>query len=158
MGQLDAFITKWAGSGASERANKDAFLIDLCDAIGVPRPEPTTGDTEKDTYVFERDAKLSHEGGAVTIGKIDLYKSEAFILEAKQGSEAGAKKIGTAKRGTPAWNIAMNDAYGQALGYARSFDKPVPFLVVCDIGHCFDLYAAFDGSWDYYLEKMGIKA
>jgi hypothetical protein len=149
MGQFDAFITKWAGSGAAERANKDAFLIDLCDALGVPRPAPTTGDTEKDTYVFERDAKLAHEGGAVTIGKIDLYKSGAFILEAKQGSEAGAKKIGTAKRGTPAWNISMSDAYGQALGYARSFDTPVPFLVVCDIGHCFDLYAAFDGSWDY---------
>jgi hypothetical protein len=149
MGNLDAFISKWEASGAAERANKDAFLIDLCDVLGVPRPAPTTGDTEKDLYVFERDAKLSHEGGAVTIGKIDLYKSGAFILEAKQGSEAGAKKIGTAKRGTPAWNIAMNDAYGQALGYARSFDTPVPFLVACDIGHCFDLYAAFDGSWDY---------
>jgi hypothetical protein len=50
---------------------------------------------------------------------------------------------------TPAWNIAMNDAYGQALGYARAFAKPVPFLIVADLGHCFDLYAAFDGSWDY---------
>lgn len=149
MGKHDAFIAKWEASGAAERANKDAFLLDLCDVLGVPRPTPTTGDTEKDLYVFERDAKLSHAGGAVTIGKIDLYKSGAFILEAKQGSEAGAKKIGTAKRGTPAWNIAMNDAYGQALGYARSFDTPVPFLVACDIGHCFDLYAAFDGSWDY---------
>jgi hypothetical protein len=149
MGKLDAFIAKWEASGAAERANKDAFLIDLCDVLEVSRPAPTTGDTEKDLYVFERDAKLSHEGGAITIGKIDLYKSGAFILEAKQGSEAGAKKIGTAKRGTPAWNISMNDAYGQALGYARSFDTPVPFLVACDIGHCFDLYAAFDGSWDY---------
>lgn len=149
MGNLDAFIAKWEASGAAERANKDAFLIELCDVLGVDRPAPTTGDGDKDAYVFERDAKFSHEGGVVTVGKIDLYKAGAFILEAKQGSEAGAKKIGTAKRGTAAWNIAMNDAYGQALGYARSFDTPVPFLVVCDIGHCFDLYAAFDESWDY---------
>ena len=146
MGSFEGFVAKWEGSGASERANKDAFLIELCDVLQVPRPAPTTGDGEKDTYVFERDAKLPHQGGVVTIGKIDLYKAEAFILEAKQGSDAGAKKLGTAKRGTPAWNIAMNDAYRQALGYARSFDVPVPFLIICDIGHCFDLYAAFDGS------------
>jgi hypothetical protein len=43
----------------------------------------------------------------------------------------------------------MKDAYGQALGYARSFDRPPPFIIVCDIGHCFDLYAAFDGSGNY---------
>jgi hypothetical protein len=147
MGFSD-FAKAWRET-VGERANKDSFLIALCDELGVPRPSPTTGDSEKDTYVFERDAKIPHEGGMVTTGKIDLYKAGAFILEAKQGSEAGAKKIGTAKRGTPAWNIAMSDAYGQALGYAHSFDAPPPFLIVCDIGYCFDLYAAFDGSLDY---------
>ena len=31
MGQnLDAFIEKWAASGAAERANKDMFLAELC--------------------------------------------------------------------------------------------------------------------------------
>jgi hypothetical protein len=146
---IDAFITKWAASGASERANKDAFLLELCDVLDVPHPSPTTGDPEKDTYVFEKDAVLPHEGGTTTIGKIDLYKAEAFILEAKQGSDATSKKLGSAKRGTPGWAVAMNGAYGQALGYARSFDKPVPFLVVCDIGYSFDLYASFDGSGSY---------
>ena len=43
----------------------------------------------------------------------------------------------------------MKEAYGQALGYARSFDRPEPFIIVCDIGHCFDLYATFDGTWNY---------
>jgi hypothetical protein len=33
-------------------------------------------------------------------------------------------------------------AFGQALGYARTLASPPPFLVTCDIGYCFDLYAA----------------
>ena len=146
---LAAFVAKWAESSASERANKDAFLLELCDVLGVPRPDAATGDRDRDHYVFERDAVVSHEGGKLTVGKIDLYKEGCFLLEAKQGSEAGDRRVGTARRNTPAWNIAMRDAYGQALGYARTFDQPPPFLVICDIGHCFDVYSAFDGSGDY---------
>ena len=150
MGQsLDAFVSKWAASGAAERANKDLFLADLCAVLGVAPPDPSTGNPERDSYVFEREAKLAHEGGVATIGRIDLYKEDCFILEAKQASGEGTSRLGKAKRGTPAWNILMKDAYGQALGYARSFDRPPPFIVVCDIGHCFDLYAAFDGSGNY---------
>ena len=148
---LEVFIQRWLDSGGAERANKDLFLGELCDVLGVERPRPKTGDPERDSYVFEADAKMARAGADVTIGRgsIDLYRAGRFILEAKQGSEQGAHKLGTARRGTPSWNIAMNDAYGQALGYARCFDQPVPFLVVTDLGHCFDLYAAFDGSWDY---------
>ena len=146
---IDKFIAKWSASAAAERANKDAFLIDLCELLNVPKPNPATGDPEKDTYIFERDALTPHEGGTVSVGKVDLYKEGHFILEAKQGSEQDSKKVGTAKRNTPAWNIAMNKAYGQALGYAKTFDRPPPFLMVCDIGYCFDIYSAFDGSWSY---------
>lgn len=146
---LAEFVSKWEASGASERANKDAFLIELCEVLDVPRPDPTTGDAEADRYVFERDARFVHEGGTTSVGKIDLYKHDCFILEAKQGSNAGAKKLGTAKRKTPAWNLAMKDAYGQAFGYAHTLDCPPPFLIVCDIGFCFDLYATFDGTLNY---------
>jgi hypothetical protein len=150
MGQsLDAFIAKWAAAGPSERANKDLFLSELCGILDVPSPNPSANDPELDTYVFEREAKLPHEGGETTIGRIDLYKQDCFILEAKQASGEGSSKLGKAKRGTPAWNILMMDAYGQALGYALSFDRRPPFIIVCDIGHCFDLYASFDGSGNY---------
>jgi hypothetical protein len=147
--ELQAFIARWSASGSAERANKDAFLLELCDLLGVPRPDPATGDPEADQYVFEKDALIPHEGGRISTGKIDLSKQGCFILEAKQGSEAGATKLGTAKRGTAMWALAMQEAYGQALGYAQTFDAPPPFLVVCDIGHCFDLYATFDGSRHY---------
>ena len=150
MGQsIDAFIAKWAAAGPSERANKDLFLTELCGVLEVAPPNPSANDPERDTYVFEREAKLPHEGGEATIGRIDLYKQDCFILEAKQASGEGSSKLGKAKRGTPAWNILMMDAYGQALGYALSFDRRPPFIIVCDIGHCFDLYAAFDGSGNY---------
>ncbi len=146
---LDDFIARWAESSGAERANKDSFLNELCDVLGVPRPNPTTGSSDKDQYCFEKDALTPHEGGKVSTGKIDLSKAGCFILEAKQGSEAGAAKLGTAKRGTAMWGVAMQAAYGQALGYAQTFDNPPPFLVVCDIGYCFELYAAFDGTRNY---------
>jgi hypothetical protein len=144
-----AFVAKWSASSAAERANKDQFLLDFCDVLGVERPKPTTGNHTLDRYVFEHDAQIPHEGGRVTVGKIDLYKAGSFLLEAKQGSDIGSAKLGTARRRTPAWNIAMRGAFGQALGYARTLDAPPPFLIVCDIGFCFDLYASFDGSGNY---------
>ncbi len=143
------FVAKWKPSAASERANKDSFLRDLCDVLGVAHPDPKTGDPDRDHYVFERDVALVHDGEKHTIGFIDLYKRGAFILEAKQGSEAESKKIGTARRGTPAWNIVMQDAFGQALGYAATIEPPPPFVIITDIGYCFDLYAAFDGTRNY---------
>ncbi len=147
--QIDEFVTRWAASGAANRANTDSFLNDLCDALGVRRPDVTTGDPERDTYVFEKDAVIVHEGGKRTVGRIDLYKQGCFIIEAKQGANAGSRKTGTAKRDTPGWNVAMLDAYGQALGYARTMDAPPPFVMVTDIGFCIDLYASFDGTGQY---------
>ena len=146
---LDSFITRWSKSAAAERANKDHFVLDLCEALDVPKPEPTTGDPEHDRYVFEHDAKILHDGGKITIGKIDLFKEGSLILEAKQGSTEKSKKRGTARRDTPAWYIEMRDAFGQALGYARTQHKPPPFIIVADIGYCFDLYASFDGTTHY---------
>ncbi len=143
------FIATWQASGGSERANKDSFLLGLASLLGVEPPRPRTGDRDRDRYCFEADAVVPHEGGTISIGKMDLYKAGCFVLEAKQGSHAPGTSVGTARRGTPAWNIAMRDAFGQALGYARTLAEPPPFLVVCDLGHCLDLYAAFDGTLDY---------
>ncbi|MFI5181103.1 MAG: class I SAM-dependent DNA methyltransferase [Thermoanaerobaculia bacterium] len=146
---IETFTAKWSASGAAERANKDAFLLDLCDLLGVPRPDPATGDPERDRYTFERDAVIVDEGEKQSIGKMDLYKEACFVLEAKQGSDEGSKKVGSARRHTGSWIIAMQSAEGQARNYARTLPAPPPFLVVCDIGHCFDLFAVFDGSTAY---------
>ncbi len=146
---IAAFIKRWQGSSGAERANKDLFLSELCDVLGVPRPDPVSGVAENDRYVFEKDAPNPREEGGSTTGKIDLFKDGCFILEAKQGSDAGTEKVGTAKRSSSTWWKAMQKAYVQGYQYAQAFDAPPPFLIVCDIGYCFDLYATFDGSWNY---------
>ena len=48
---FDKFIARWTASAAAERANKDAFLSELCDVLGVDRPTPSTGDDARDLYV-----------------------------------------------------------------------------------------------------------
>jgi hypothetical protein len=89
--ELQKFIERWSASEAPERANKDLFFTELCDLLGVPRPEPATGDLDRDRFTFERDARLRHEEGVETIGKIDLYKQGCFLMAAKQGSDTGSK-------------------------------------------------------------------
>ena len=48
------FITRWKRSSASERANYALFLSELCDLIGVPRPDPSTSDEDANTYVIDK--------------------------------------------------------------------------------------------------------
>ena len=113
--------------------------------------------------------------GTVSFGRIDCYKRGAFILEAKQGSEADRAaaergeddldlfgqtasarlKRGTARRGTPGWAKAMVQAKGQAERYAKAL--PVdhgwpPFLLVADIGYCIEVYADFSGTGKSYAQ------
>ncbi|MGA8807075.1 MAG: DNA methyltransferase [Thermoanaerobaculia bacterium] len=143
------FLEKWSGSAAAERSNAQSFVIDLCAVLNVDPPHAATSDADRDAYVFEKPVTVPHEGRQQSIGFIDLYKRGHFILEAKQGSEEGSLRLGTAKRDTPAWHIAMQDAFGQALKYARAMDAPPPFLIVTDVGYCFDLYASFDRTASY---------
>lgn len=145
---IAAFHARWLGNEGGERANKDPFLNDLCDLLGVPRPDPATGDAERDLYVYEKPAVLLHAAGKPTIGKIDLYRHGRFLLEAKQGSNV--TRTGRTRRGTNAWHGMMSDALGQAKRYVETLDAPPPFLLAVDIGHCVDLYASFDGSRAYH--------
>ena len=36
---IDAFLTKWAASGAAERANAQLFVAELCGLLGVDAPQ-----------------------------------------------------------------------------------------------------------------------
>ncbi|MCB0783373.1 MAG: hypothetical protein KDC02_03920, partial [Flavobacteriales bacterium] len=44
IAHLQAFLTKWELSGAAERANAQAFLLELCEVLDVPKPDPATPD------------------------------------------------------------------------------------------------------------------
>ena len=98
--EVAAFLSTSLGSAGAERANKDSFLKDLCDVMGVPHPNPKTGDPVADTYVFERDAITARASETTTTKFIDLYKDGCFVLKAEQGSTAVSPKLGTARRDT----------------------------------------------------------
>ena len=78
---VDAFIHRWAESGAAERANYQLFLSELCALLEVPPPEPTRPDDADNAYVFERNVHFLEDDGSTSIGRIDLYKRGAFLLE-----------------------------------------------------------------------------
>lgn len=85
---ISDFIQRWRQSDASERANYQLFLTELCDVLGVQRPEPVMADNRQNAYVFERAVTFQHGDGSSSTGFIDLYRRACFVLEAKQGSQA----------------------------------------------------------------------
>jgi hypothetical protein len=162
---LDDFIHRWEKSGAAERANYQLFLSELCDQLGVSRPEPAKADSTQNAYVFEHPVTFDDGFGQTTQKFIDLYKRGCFVLEAKQGSDkavgttgnmskhARKARKGIAVRGTHGWDEAMLAAKGQAELYAKAL--PVsegwpPFLVIVDVGHSIELYADFSRTGKTY--------
>jgi hypothetical protein len=165
---IEEFIVRWAASSAAERANFQSFATESCDLLGVEGPAPATADPTRDRYRFEYPVKFSHPDGSTSTGSIDLYRRDAFVMEAKQGSDqqfeeqlhlfGGTEtqtRKGTAVRGTPNWTAAMQRARGQAERYAKAL--PVehgwpPFLIIVDVGHCFELYADFSLTGKSYSQ------
>ena len=90
---VEAFITRWsAGDGGQERANYAIFLSELCDALGVARPDQASRDATTNAYAFERAVTFRQPDGSKSAGRIDLYKRGSFVLEAKQSYRPGAAK------------------------------------------------------------------
>ena len=160
-----AFIARWQKSGAAERANYQLFLSELCDVLGVPRPDPALPDDEANAYVFERAVTFHHGDGSTSIGRIDLYRRHGFVCEAKQGADAVAPsplrdaraappaRKGVARRGSVAWDDAMLRARGQAEQYARALpatERCPPFLLVVDVGHSIEVFAEFSRTGGTY--------
>lgn len=167
--RIDAFIDQWSKSSGAERANFQSFAKDLCNLLGVPEPEPAVGDPSVDRYVFEYGVKFKEADGSESSGRVDLYKKDAFVLEAKQSRLEGRPKAvpgqkdlfvtdtkpqgrRSANRG---WDVLMMNARRQAEGYAKAL--PVghgwpPFILVCDVGHCIEVYADFSGQGKNYAQ------
>ena len=167
---LDDLLTKWLGKEkAGERAEYAQFLTELMQALGVPSP----GDdgVPANDFRFEMPVKSEAVYGGKGTHRIDLYKRDCFILEAKQSQverenlpedpeEAPAETlydllghpIGVAAaKGKPRrrYDRLMEDARLQAARYALALpedhDTP-PFLIVADIGRAFELYFDFAGN------------
>ena len=156
----ELFVRRWEPSRGAERAVKDQFFLELCDLLGVDRPDP--GVDAASAYRFEKPVDMTHPDGSTTKRFIDFYRSGCFIIEAKQGSEAGDQARGTARRGTHGWSVAMQAAFGQAIQYAAALalspEGMPPFLITCDIGHVFHVWEGFSGSYGGYYGRKKIIA
>jgi hypothetical protein len=167
---VERFIARWQGQeGGQERANYALFLTQLCDVLGLPQPDPAQATHEFNDYVFERSVRRHRDEGE-SVGRIDLYKRNSFVLEAKQSRWKGDKKVagqddlfaaneepGTRGRhgARRAWDVLMLNAKRQAEEYARALPTShgwPPFILVCDVGHCIEVYADFSGQGKNYTQ------
>jgi len=167
---VDEFISRWQGrEGGQERANYVSFLNELIALLGLPKPDPADATHEHNDYVFERAVK-KHKDDGDSHGRIDLYKKNSFVLEAKQSRLKGIKKVAgqndlfnadvpetsRGRRGADrAWDVLMLNAKRQAEEYARALPAShgwPPFILVCDVGHCIEVYADFSGQGKNYTQ------
>ena len=170
---IEAFIARWEKSGGAEMANFQTFANELCDLLGVPRPDPAEEEVERNDYVFERRVDYKFDDGTTARRRIDLYKRDCFVMEAKQSAKrVKAKKLdpeqpelisedatklkpGTATRGTGRWDKVMRAAKRQAEDYARALPKEhgwPPFILVVDVGHVIEVYVDFSGQGKNYAQ------
>jgi hypothetical protein len=173
--EVETFIASWAATGGSELANTQSFVNELCALIGVEAPRGSRVDDLLNDYVFERRVFEDNGDGTTSFGRIDCYKRNAFVVEAKQGTESDRAaatrgdddldlfgqtaavrvKRGTAKRGTPGWVKAMTQAKRQAERYAKALPADhgwPPFLLVTDVGYCIEVYADFSCTGKVYAQ------
>ncbi len=105
------------------------------------------------------------------MGRIDLYRRDSFVLEAKQSRLKGGHKevpgqddlFAEPAPGEPrgrrgvgrAWDVLMLNAKRQAEEYAKALPAAhgwPPFILVCDVGHCIEVYADFSGQGKNYTQ------
>lgn len=160
-----AFIKRWSASGGNELANSQLFLGEFCALFDFPAPDPATAANEHNAYCFERKVFMPIGGGKTEMKRLDLYKRGCFVLESKQGQEVVAKtplslpmpgltKSSAVKRGSRAWEDTMARAKRQAEQYVRvlpAAEGRPPFIIVADVGYCFDIYAEFSCTGGIYI-------
>jgi len=163
-------------TGGAERANYALFLTELCIALDLDRPDPASADTSTNDYVFERSVRRMDN----SVGRIDMYKRNCFVLEAKQSRQRRTTHAGGPnekfvevqgqlpveeprlqgrRTANKSWDVLMLNAREQAESYARDLPQDhgwPPFVIVCDVGHCFEIFADFQqmGKYDQFPDRL----
>ena len=137
---IEDFIQRWQGATASELATAQSFVMDLCEALDVPKPHAT----EAQDYMFERPVAFANPDGSTSPGRIDCYRRGHFVLEAKK------LKAGSHTKG---YDDGLLRAHSQAQGYVRALpadEGRPPFVLVVDVGTVIEVYAEFSRSGGNY--------
>jgi hypothetical protein len=126
------FVARWRNTQLRERAGSHSHFIDLCDALGQPRPADI--DQTGESYTFDKGVS----GGTLRKGFADIWYRGHFAWEYK-----GRHKD-------------LIAAYDQLLRYHDQLDNP-PLLVVCDLDR-FEIYTKFTGlptrSFKFRLDDL----
>ncbi len=132
---LAALAGRWRHATASERANAQLFLAELCDALEVEKPRPAgTG------YEFEYPVRIVHRDGSEAVNRIDLFKEGCFVLEAKHDSRSGSDSGSD--------ELRVRRAFGQASSYAAFVSGgPPPYLLVLDVARTLRVWDRWSGSY-----------
>ncbi len=158
---VDDFITRWRRPGSSKLSKFHQFINELCEILGIERPNLSSGKLCSDDYCFDRPVKIPEGDGSFSSGLINLYKHDSFVMMAKQASGQEAREQGARNKprrketneGIAHYrNAAMQRAQALAELYSRSTDEKgrPPFVIVVDIGNSIDLYADFSLSGKCY--------
>lgn len=144
MERVAAFVARWRGSSKGEIKTAQQHFVELCTALSVPPPPP---DGPIGVYGFEEPVTIPGGGDhPTTTQRMDVYRKGYFVWENKQGTEAGDRRQGHGRRLSDSWSASMNRARGQAISYARHIPgRAPPFIVVCDVGHHFEVWNDFTG-------------
>jgi hypothetical protein len=70
---VEDFITRWAASSGAERANFQLFAAELCDVLGVQRPDPAREDRNVNDYTFERSIEFKEADGSTSPGRVQIF-------------------------------------------------------------------------------------
>lgn len=129
--KLTELNERWSTAKAAERANFQSYLIELCEAVDVPKPQPAGSG-----YEFELPLTVVTADGTSSTRFADLAKEKCFLLEAKD-AETG--------RST---DLLLRRAFGQVTQYAAfAPGGPPPYLMVLDVGATLLVWDRWAGTY-----------
>jgi len=129
--RLRDLTASWASTQASERASFQPWLIQFCDALGVPAPVPPS-----EQYQFEYPVRVIDRDGREATNFIDCWKAGHFALEAKATDVADANEQ------------PLRKAFGQVRNYvAHTKGAAPPFLMVVDVPRTLIIWDRWSGEY-----------
>lgn len=150
--KIESLIANWRDFIGTERQGFSTFVGELCDALDLPKAKPGTD------YALEYDVLQPLGDGRYQTRWIDLYRKWCFVMEAKRNrfsvcSDRSILEDGPGRQRY--WDASSVSALRQAEGYARCLPPDhgwPPFLIVCEVGRGFEIYADFSCQGKNYVQ------
>ena len=152
-------IARWNSSNGAKQTNSQTFLSELCDALCLLQPDFAQTVNEDNIYSFERGVYVQGNDVANVSKRFDIYRHGCFLLDAKQGRDAatlspGQTSCSSPVRGLRQWRDTMQQKRKQPERCVRILSRSanrLPFVIVVDVGYCFDLYTDYSCTCGSYL-------